>query len=135
MSVSVVVTVDLSCRLGVHRPRLASRTMHEYPICWYNRMHFTLPPKAYLFLSVFLLLMGGYTLPITLFQLVLIFGCLMLAWCAIGLKSRGQTFVSALFALGAVLYNPFAWELLPVAVWLVVVGVTALMMLVLAFKR
>ena len=61
-------------------------------------MHFTLPPKAYLFLSVFLLLMGGYPLPITLFQLVLIFGCLMLAWCAIGLKSRGQTFVSALFA-------------------------------------
>ncbi len=94
-------------------------------------MHFTLPPKAYLFLSVFLLLMGGYPLPITLFQLVLIFGCLMLAWCAIGLKSRGQTFVSALFAF----YNPFAWELLPVAAWLVVVGVTALMLLVLAFKR
>ena len=98
-------------------------------------MHFTLPPKAYLFLSVFLLIMGGYPLPITLFQLVLIFGCLMLAWCAIGLKSRGQTFVSALFALGAGLYNPFSWELLPVAAWLVVVGVTALMMLVLAFKR
>ncbi len=98
-------------------------------------MHFTLPPKAYLFLSVFLLIMGGYPLPITLFQLVLIFGCLMLAWCAIGLKSRGQTFVSVLFALGAGLYNPFSWELLPVAAWLVVVGVTALMMLVLAFKR
>ena len=31
---TVVVTVDLSCRLGVRHPRLASRTMHEYLICW-----------------------------------------------------------------------------------------------------
>lgn len=98
-------------------------------------MNFTLPPKRYRFLSVFLLLMGGWPLPVTLYHLVLIFGCLMLAWCAIGLKTQGQPFVSVLFAIGAVLYNPIAWELLPVPVWLGVVGVTALMMLIIAFKK
>ena len=98
-------------------------------------MAFVLPPKRTLFPSVFVLLMGGWPLPYTLFQVVLIFGCLILAWCAVGLLTRKRRAAGVAYGLAAVLYNPIGWQLMPVEAWLGVVGVSALMILVLAFKR
>lgn len=98
-------------------------------------MAFVLPPKRTLFPSVFVLLMGGWPLPYALFQLVLIFGCLVLAWCAVGLMTRSCRAAGTAFGLAAVLYNPIGWQLMPVEAWLAVVGASALMTLVLAFKR